>query len=198
MSVCIFKGVFFPGFVLLCFFQSPCTVFWLFPGVFPFQIYENIYNFKRQSNNASFLLGVSGIYFYMLRGLRWLLFKFSLCIRGWKVWPLCPFPSQSLQHPPLHFHHIPGMPSLIILISLNWLYHKHWKTYSRQLVLSLLYKRHSKVSSLLLCSLIFSTCPKASRVEYKSMSFDTCSCFSSFLSWIWALVGHDIQLSCPL
>ena len=70
MSVCIFNGVFFPGFVLLCFFQSPCTVFWLITGVFPFQIYENIYNFKRQINNASFLLGVSGIYFYMLRGLR--------------------------------------------------------------------------------------------------------------------------------
>ena len=125
------KVSFFLVLFCLAFFKSPCTVFWLFPGVFPFQIYENIYNFKRQSNNASLLLGVSAIYFYMLRGLRWLLFKFSLCNRGWKVWPLCPFPSQSLQHPPLHFHHIPGMPSLIILISLNWFCHKHWKTYSR-------------------------------------------------------------------
>lgn len=70
MSVCIFKGVFFSWICFVCFFQSPFTVFWLFPGVFPFQIYENIYNFTRQRNNASLFLGVSGIYFCMLRGLR--------------------------------------------------------------------------------------------------------------------------------
>lgn len=107
MSVCICKSLFLPFFCWFVwgFFQSPCAVFWLPPGMFTLQRHVNIYNFKRRRNNARFLLGVLGVYFSMIRGLGSLLFKFFHCIRTWKVWAFCLFTSQSPEQPPLHFHH---------------------------------------------------------------------------------------------
>lgn len=77
-AVCIFLKA---SFVL----QFLCAMFWLTPGVFTFQRHDKICKFQRQKE-FKFSPRSFGMYFFITRSLRKLLFKIFISIRGLTGW----------------------------------------------------------------------------------------------------------------